>query len=279
MELLAMMERGETVSKAMRRMSNKVVQDKRKGMGSKPKGEQESSASENGKNSTKKSSLIDRMTEIANDLLSYGITGIYEMSYDAIEASTVQWEYRALDGTIQGPFTSKQIADWKAQGFFTGPSAVMMRRVGVAGVEWEGRDNIKEHGQDVTSQTKKRKVTDASTSSKRVKFDDEKQDKEESRDLGSNDTGKASHLELMDDFDNDDEFDGGGDKDNSGNEDKLKVGSVPQGVDTITSETRGPWMSSDDIDFGDYGIEGDADTEIDDGGGLGVSGEDDDGDD
>ncbi len=42
--------------------------------------------------------------------------------------------------TYSGPFTSEQISEWKSQGYFTGPTAVMMRKVGVAGSDWSQID-------------------------------------------------------------------------------------------------------------------------------------------
>jgi hypothetical protein len=72
---------------------------------------------------------MNRITEIADELISLGLTGVYNMTYEAIEASTVMWEYKGLDGNIYGPFTSQQISEWKTQGFLTGPTAVMLRKI------------------------------------------------------------------------------------------------------------------------------------------------------
>lgn len=45
--------------------------------------------------STKKSKeTLNRLTDIANELLSRGLTSIYELSYEAIDASTSSWEYK-----------------------------------------------------------------------------------------------------------------------------------------------------------------------------------------
>ena len=72
---------------------------------------------------------IDRMTEIADQLLATGITGVYDMTYEAIEVSTSQWEYKGQDGKIYGPFSSNEISQWKASGYLTGASSVLMRKV------------------------------------------------------------------------------------------------------------------------------------------------------
>jgi hypothetical protein len=72
--------------------------------------------------------LIERVTEIADLLIAGGLTGIYDMSYEAIAASTVQWEYKGADGIVYGPYTSQEIAGWKEQGYLTGATAVLMRQ-------------------------------------------------------------------------------------------------------------------------------------------------------
>jgi hypothetical protein len=74
---------------------------------------------------------ISKLTELADELLSRGLTGVYSMTYEALLASTLMWEYRGItDGQIHGPFTAQQLSGWKAQGFFTGPTAVQVRAVG-----------------------------------------------------------------------------------------------------------------------------------------------------
>lgn len=72
---------------------------------------------------------IERLTEIADQLIAQGVSGIYGMSYEAIQASTILWEYKALDGNIYGPYTSQQISEWKSQGFLTGATSVPIRKV------------------------------------------------------------------------------------------------------------------------------------------------------
>ena len=58
-----------------------------------------------------------------------GDLNIYETSYEALQTADVLWEYRAPDGSIQGPFSSQQMAQWKKAGYFSGDSAVPIRRV------------------------------------------------------------------------------------------------------------------------------------------------------
>jgi len=40
----------------------------------------------------------------------------------------VKWEYRGQDGALHGPVTSAQMLQWRSQGYFTGESAVDIRR-------------------------------------------------------------------------------------------------------------------------------------------------------
>ena len=46
--------------------------------------------------------IIDEMIEILDNLVSSGLSGVYEMTYESIEASTVRWEYKGHDGVIHG---------------------------------------------------------------------------------------------------------------------------------------------------------------------------------
>lgn len=39
---------------------------------------------------------MDRVTEVADQLLAAGVTGIYDMTYEAISASTSLWQYKVL---------------------------------------------------------------------------------------------------------------------------------------------------------------------------------------
>ncbi len=76
--------------------------------------------------------VLERVTELADWLLASGLSGIYDMSFEAIHASTVMWEYKGADGGVYGPYSSHEIAAWKARGYLTGPTAVHMRRVQAA---------------------------------------------------------------------------------------------------------------------------------------------------
>jgi hypothetical protein len=120
---------------------------------------------------------MDRITEIADELISsHGLSGLYGMTYEAIAASTVKWEYKGLtDGQIYGPFTSQQIADWKNQGFFSGQTAVMLRKVKskkVAKPALNMFDDEEEEEEDLNP-AKKTKVEESSSNSKISEKEDE----------------------------------------------------------------------------------------------------------
>lgn len=75
--------------------------------------------------------VLDTITELSNELLSKGLTGIYSMTYEALQNSTWLWEYKGLlDGVVYGPFTASQLSNWKTQGYFAGTTAVLVRPVG-----------------------------------------------------------------------------------------------------------------------------------------------------
>jgi len=74
--------------------------------------------------------VLDSITELADGLLSKGLTSIYSMTYEALKHSTLLWEYKGLDGVVYGPFTASQLSNWKAQGYFAGATAVLVRPSG-----------------------------------------------------------------------------------------------------------------------------------------------------
>jgi hypothetical protein len=158
----------------------------------------------------KLSTLID----CADMLLSRGIHSIYDATYEAIENSLSLWEYQALDGSIQGPFTANQIAAWINQGYFKGSSAVPMRRCG-----W-----MEEQVHDARKLLNTKRKMDDYAESNEVKKS--RRDSNSAKDDIADD--------LVADLD---------DEENSSNIDsfmKIKVEGYPQ-----------RWILSDDLDFGD----------------------------
>ena len=150
LKMLEILQSGETVAKAMKRLSthtqlksnwqqktnnNRKEVKQSKGI---------SSNSNNSNNNNKPISNVDLLIEYADTCISeYGIFGIYTMSREALVSSCTQWEYRIIPVTqestinsstststssvlpalfesyeIHGPFTSEQIANWKNAGYF-----------------------------------------------------------------------------------------------------------------------------------------------------------------
>jgi CD2 antigen cytoplasmic tail-binding protein 2 len=102
---------------------------------------------------------ILRLTEAASALLLQGQVDIYQMTRNQLLAATkdligngaeqprdnagnstngppstpkevVQWEYQgSQDGQIHGPYSTQNMRDWIAAGYFVGPSAVKVRSI------------------------------------------------------------------------------------------------------------------------------------------------------
>ena len=127
LELIDLMEPRETVADSMRRYGNVNRLHQFKGRNK----EASSEVQIDKQKSIESRRKIEKLTELASQLMSDDktFTGIYEMTRESIEASTVSWEYRGHDGVIQGPFSSLEISEWKKAGYFTGPTAVMMRKI------------------------------------------------------------------------------------------------------------------------------------------------------
>lgn len=135
-ELLGILLPGETIASAMRRLSGKSTSSSTssgiKRRRSTPKEVHTSSAEQKKQQLlTAKSNLrvLERATEVADQLLAGGLSGVYDMTREALQASTVSWEYQGADGRVYGPYSSQDIAGWKAAGFLTGPTAVLIRQV------------------------------------------------------------------------------------------------------------------------------------------------------
>lgn len=99
---------------------------------------------------------LDKLTELSDDLISFGYSDVFDLSRESIDAGMYEWEYKGLDGVIHGPFSSNQIADWKIHGYFTGDSAVLMRKV-------ISYDKKRVHFHDSSNSNKKPKLENIST--------------------------------------------------------------------------------------------------------------------
>jgi hypothetical protein len=226
LQILQIIKQGETVAQGMRRLSSKI-NNRNNNQKTKIKTHTTSNNNNTLDPETVKQNkiLLEKLTELADDLLSYGVSGIFEMTYDAIEVSTVRWEYKALDGSIQGPYTSEQISEWKKAGYFTGSSAVMMRKVGTSGVEWS--TNTDHDSGRISGIKSQRPFQSMEPTSKKI---------------------KSNHEELLDDL-NDDDDDNDDDNDTNNNKIQSHVSSNPPDDTQVNTN---PWTSSDDIDFGEY---------------------------
>lgn len=205
--------------------------------------------SSNGKDATDRadaSKKLGQLIEVVDTLVSRGFVSVYDASHESIENSLSVWEYQAMDGTMQGPFTSQQIAAWMAQGYFTGASAVMMRRCGLAEMHRppassqsaeKGSVSATSASSVFESTTAKRKpVDEPSGTTKKVKFN-----------LGVKET-KEDLLADLDDDEDDPEAPAASVKSSS----SVATERVQEADATHSvAFEKGPWILSDDIDFGD----------------------------
>ena len=139
LQLLCAMQPGETLVRTMRRVKSEEMAKKKK--------ETESHVKGKGLISREKS-RIDFLTDLADQLISHGVTGIYDLVYEALVAMISLWEYQAMDGLIHGPFPFTTIKAWRDEGYFTGDNAVMMRRVLDFDQSWKSLIKAGEKGED-----------------------------------------------------------------------------------------------------------------------------------
>lgn len=153
-ELVKMMHPGETVARSLRRLSGRedhasegMVNRRR------PKESGLSTPAEIRPAALSRSSqqVIDRFTELTDKLVGSGITDLFSTSYESLRATYTKWEYLGADGVLYGPFTSKQIVDWRKQGFFTGSTAVMMREVQIKSMDEHISKRIKSDSESATA--------------------------------------------------------------------------------------------------------------------------------
>ena len=249
--LLEMMKPGENVVQTMRRLSGKqsVLNKAKKRMPKTANGTIAAPVESESQAQKQENKLaLNRFSDLADELLSSGLSGIYDMSYEAIKNSSVRWEYRGLDGVIHGPFPPQVIVGWRAQGYFTGNSAVMMRSVGIVGKDWEADAEI-----NISNGTSSSEVGSSSATSK-VRFNFETDPAIEpaaKKAKTSSAVDENSAEDLMNDLEDDD---GDGDKDRAVKESESEVAQSAEVVKTDsvlkTDESpRGEWMSSDDMEF------------------------------
>ncbi len=181
---------------------------------------------------------IHAITEIADELMSSAggaLTGIYDMTYEAILNSTRLWEYMGLqgDGAIHGPFTAQQISAWKAQGYLTGPTAVMIRHCGeILAPPIQQRQQRQNSNNNNNKEVERRQGRKA----KFVESIYEEEEEEEANDLleGNNKKRKVS------------ETDAGAAASMGGLSNPAQAAAVQ------TPYVKGPWENSDEVVFGAF---------------------------
>jgi len=195
---------------------------------------------------------INRLTELADQLISTGLTGLYDMTYESIESSMFMWEYKGQDGCVHGPYTSRQISDWRKAGYFTGPSAVHMRHVSEAPEHSHVADKSKSIGSvDVSVRNETGKMS---------RPQDYKEEPIRKRRRGASADDHASNQELLDDLEDDDDDEEDDEQHSQAGRERGQRGAGAQAKDgnrepiAVQKPTlsHGPWISSDDLDFGDF---------------------------
>ena len=247
-ELLKIMRPGENVVQTMRRLSGKSLTGGYKAKKRSPKIQNGDSTAPPAEIETEAQKLahrvaLEQFTDVVDELLSTGLSGIYDMSYEAIETSAVRWEYRGLDGIIHGPFIPQIIASWKSQGYFSGNSSVMMRKVGIVGRDWTDVSVSGALGSSVSASSSS-EASVSITGKVRFNFGSDIAEQAPSKKMKSSPIDSSAQ-DLMNDLEDND------DDDNS----SSIAGNVPEVIPAasrIEDEVRGQWTSSDDIDFDIY---------------------------
>jgi hypothetical protein len=160
-----------------------------------------------------------------------------------------------------------QISEWKSQGFFTGSSAVMMRKVGIVGIDYIDdesklkskllvRNDLFSSNTSINitnNDNKKRNLNNRDNDSlsntipgKKVKFQLENELNNEKKENFEDD--------LIHDFDDDDDDEviiksNNNCNNNSNNNDSISIDEVSSSQDL---NIKGNWLSSDMIDFGSF---------------------------
>jgi GYF domain len=248
--LLQIMRPGENVVQTMRRLSGKLpsVGKNKKRIPRSQNGEALTAlATETPDQKLANKLALEKFSDITDELLSTGLSGVYDMTYEAIENSAVQWEYRGLDGVIHGPFAPQTIAGWKAQGYFTGSSAVMMRKVGVVGKEWGPDANTVNSNNFAGASSSSVTGVAAESVIGKVRFNlDPDKASEPAAKKAKTSIVKADDStaqDLMDDLENDD------DEEVESIPAQVPAAPVIVPVPDMANQQRGEWVSSDDIDF------------------------------
>lgn len=141
--ILALMQPGETVTRAMKRMSQATSQLRQNSWKKKTSSSSAVTPATTGGGSNKNAAPLEGFIELVDACISqHGLFHVYELTFEALQTSLSLWEYyvpsasasasssaaTAATPQVFGPFTSQQIAQWKSQHYLTGATAVFMRR-------------------------------------------------------------------------------------------------------------------------------------------------------
>eukprot|EP01034_Spumella_vulgaris_P021479 gene21479-27514_t len=266
-ELLQLLQPGETLARAMRRLGgkednkSKQTNPVKRRLMNKSDGnmdidnasQQQQLTAEQKKEQLRASrQAIHAITEIADELMSSGsttaagsqggLTGIYDMTYESILASTLLWEYKGHDEVVYGPYTAQQISSWQAQGFLTGPTAVLLRPCGE--IQHTTSSNVPAalSGGERTQAGQKAKFSAISSSSSGGGggiYDDEELAPAAVSEDQEGPAGKKNRVGFSGDT-----VGGSSNSQNSAYAGSNNTASV--------AVPRGPWMNSDEVDFGSF---------------------------
>jgi len=127
--VVSILERGESVAKALKRLGGTKTTKVKKHWHKNKKKDDDSAA----KNTKAAHKDFVPLTDAANAMLNNGCPYIFqerkEQLVARIEKEIAMWEYKDAQGKIQGPFSTADVVAWRQQGYFTGETAVEMRRV------------------------------------------------------------------------------------------------------------------------------------------------------
>jgi CD2 antigen cytoplasmic tail-binding protein 2 len=141
MKILPLISDKETITQAVRRYGQVAKQNKN--------GKKNSEISSSGEACKLAKTYLDELTGLASALLLKGEVNIYDTRRQNIlkfiplhhqqkplpptkgkQDPVDGWEYLGnQDGKIHGPYTTKQMFDWMASGYFLGPSKVKIRSI------------------------------------------------------------------------------------------------------------------------------------------------------
>jgi hypothetical protein len=175
---------------------------------------------------------LTRLTAICDKLLSFGLSSVYDVTYESLRSLLFSWEYKLNTNStdaelaVMGPFSTPQILAWRRSGFFVGSEAVYMRCLPTQ----SSLDAISTSG---NSKNGKRSSVSALPKKKRARFADD-----------TTAAGAGAKDDLMDDLD-----DLGNDEETEPT-DNEKVREALHAQEGLHIEA-GDWLWSDDIEFGD----------------------------